>query len=109
MKQKTILLAGLAALFLAVPASAQRQKSAVPGLDEDSRKGEMARLAQKKAEEKFDATDEDKNGTLSRPEVAKHSPYIEENFDKYDKNKDGVLSWEEFIGHDRWKKQSPAK
>ena len=109
MNQGIIFLASIAGLLIAVPSIAQRQTSGVPSLDEGGRKGEMARLAQKKAEDKFDAADEDKNGMLSRAEVAKYSPYINENFDKYDKNKDGSLSWEEFIGHDRWKRQSVAK
>lgn len=97
------------ALALANPAQAQRQKSAVPDLDEDSRKGEMARLAQKKANDKFDAADVDKNGVLSPTEVAGQFPYIADNFGRYDKNKDGVLSWEEFIGHDRWQRQAKEK
>jgi Ca2+-binding EF-hand superfamily protein len=93
-------------LPVASVAIAQRPKTAVPNIDEESRKGEMARAAQKKANERFTAADEDKSGTISREEAAKHFAYIAENWDRYDKNKDGVLSWEEFVGHDKWKRQA---
>lgn len=84
-------------------------KSVVPNQDDVSRKGDMARIAQKKSEERFDSADEDKDGQLSRAEVAKHLPYFDANFERYDKNKDGVLSWAEFVGHDKWKRQPTPK
>ena len=79
--------------------------STVPHAGEASRKGDMARLAQQKSEERFDAADEDKDGQLSRAEVAKHLPYFDANFERYDKNRDGLLSWDEFVGHGQWKRQ----
>lgn len=83
-------------------------KSVIPDLNEASRKGDMARLAQQKSEDRFNAADEDKDGQLSRAEVAKHLPFYEANFERYDKNKDGFLSWNEFVGHDKWKHPSKA-
>lgn len=91
----------------AMPAHGQSPSGVTADLDATSRKGEMARLAQRKSNERFEAADEDKNGMLSRAEVAKHFPFFDQNFERYDKNKDAVLSWEEFVGHDNWKR--PAK
>ena len=106
---KAIFFALLACALSFNPAAAQSQKSGVPNLDEQSRKGDMARLAQKKVNDDFNMADEDNSGDLSRPEVAKHFPFREQNFERYDKNKDSNLSWEEFVGHDRWKREPKAK
>lgn len=76
----------------------------VPKLDDQGRKGDVARKAKEKATAQFDAADADKDGKLSREEVAKHFRYMSDNFDKHDADKDGFLSWEEFIGHNRWPK-----
>jgi hypothetical protein len=76
----------------------------VPKLDQEGRKGDMARLAAKSASEKFNAADTDKDGKLSPEETAKAMPYVAENFAKRDKDKDGFLNWEEYVGHNRWKK-----
>jgi len=98
------------ALLVLLPASAahaQRTKSIVPDLDAEGHKGDMARAAQKKANERFSKTDENNNGTLDKAEVAKHLPYVAESFEKYDKDGDGKLTWEEFIGHDKWKREPP--
>lgn len=91
-----------AALLLPIVAAAQ---SRIPSLDQEGRRGEVGRAAQKKAVERFDGADTDKDGSLSRDEVAAHSPYLSENFDRMDRNRDGTLDWYEFIGHDRWKKE----
>lgn len=91
----------LAALVCSGAAYAQ---SVVPKLDQEGRKGDMARLAKEQAVAKFDAADTDKDGKLSKDEAAKASPYLAENFDKRDTNKDGFISWEEYVGHDRWPK-----
>ena len=83
------------------PASAQ---TTIPALDQDGRKGDMARRAKDQAVAKFNAADGDKDGKLSREEVEKAFPYMAENFTKLDKDGDGFLSWEEFVGHNRWPK-----
>lgn len=103
MKQPTAIVAAsiLATLFCATAAHAQ---SVIPKLDQEGRKGDMARLAKEQAVAKFDAADADKDGKLSKDEAAKASPYLAENFDKRDSNKDGFISWEEYVGHDRWPK-----
>jgi hypothetical protein len=95
-------------LCLALPAAAfaQRQKSTVPDLEAEGHKGDMARAAQKKANERFDKADEDKDGLITKEEALKQLPYVGENFDKFDKSKDGKLTWEEYIGHDKWKRES---
>lgn len=90
--------------ILLVTAGATYAQTVVPQLDQSGRKGDMARLAHKQAQEKFDAADTDKDGKLSPAETAKTLPYLSENFGKHDKNKDGFLSWEEYVGHNRWKK-----
>lgn len=92
------------ALALVLAAGAACAQTAVPTLDQAGRKGDMARLAQQKAKERFDAADTDKDGKLSRDEVKAAMPYQSENFDRYDKDHDGFLSWEEYVGHNRWKK-----
>lgn len=102
-------LCALVIFHLAGAAYAQKQESRIPNLDEISRKGDMARLAEKNAETKFDAADDDKDGVLSRAELAKHMPYFDQKFDRFDKNKDGVLSWEEYVGHDKWKREPKQK
>lgn len=76
----------------------------IPSLDEPGRKGDLARAAKQRSATQFDAMDEDKDGRLSRTEVAKHSRYLTDNFDKLDADKDGHLAWEEFLGHNRWPK-----
>ena len=79
-------------------------QTVVPKLDQEGRKGDMARLAHKQAQDKFNNADADKDNKLSREETAKTLPYVAEHFAKYDKDKDGFLTWEEFVGHNRWKK-----
>lgn len=106
---KAIFLTLLTATLAFNPVAAQSQKSGVPGLDEKSHKGDVARQAQKKVNDDFNTADEDNSGDLSRPEVAKHFPFREQNFERYDKDKDGKLNWEEFVGHDRWKRDPKAK
>ena len=96
----------LIGLFACVSVLAQSQKSSMPDVGDASRKGDVARLAQQKSMEKFDAADEDKNGVLSRAEVAKHFPFFDQNFARYDLDKDGVLNWDEFVGHTRWKREA---
>lgn len=76
----------------------------VPALDQPGRKGDMARLVQQKAKEKFDTADRDKDDKLSREEALAAFPYMGEHFEKYDRDGDGFLNWEEYVGHDRWKK-----
>ncbi|OWW21670.1 EF-hand domain-containing protein [Noviherbaspirillum denitrificans] len=98
MKPSAILFVLLAAAGIA------HAQTIVPKLDQDGRKGDMARLAHKQAQEKFDAADTDKDGKISKDEAAASLPYIAEHFDRYDKDKDGFLTWEEFVGHNRWKK-----
>lgn len=86
---------------VSLPVAAQTM---VPKLDQDGRKGDMARLAKEQAAARFDAADADKDGKLSREEVAKTSQFLSDNFDARDGNKDGFLSWEEYVGHNRWPK-----
>jgi len=86
---------------LTVPTIAQTM---VPKLDQEGRKGDVARLARQKAQERFNAADLDKDGRLSQEEVAKDSPYLAEKFSERDTNRDGFLSWEEYVGHNRWEK-----
>lgn len=76
----------------------------VPKLTEDGRRGEIARMMKEKSAAQFDAADANKDGLLTRAEVATVSSYFAENFDKHDTNKDGFLNWEEFVGHNRWPK-----
>lgn len=99
MKRMTFL---AAALIFAGTAAAET--TMVPTLDQDGRRGDIARLAKEKAMAKFDAADENKDGKLSREEVAKYFPYMAQNFDRLDTDKDGFLSWEEYVGHNRWPK-----
>lgn len=97
-----------ALLALCVLSEPLRAQSMIPSLDEPGHKGDLARAAQRRSAAQFDAADEDKDGKLSLPEVAKSSRYLTENFDKLDRDKDGFLSWEEFLGHNRWPKQAPS-
>lgn len=91
--------------MLLIAAGWAQAQSIIPPLDQPGRKGDIARLAQQQAAEKFDKADKSKDGKLSREEVEAF-PYILEKFDSLDQNKDGFLSWEEFIGHNQWKKES---
>lgn len=93
------LLPALALAFLATAAQAQTM---VPKLDQEGRRGDVARQAKQRAMEKFDAVDENKDGKLSREELEKSAPYLAEKFSERDKDGDGFLSWEEYVGHDRW-------
>lgn len=91
----------LLACLLAQGAIAQTM---VPKLDQSGRKGDVARLAKQKAQERFAALDQDQDERLSRPEVERESAYLAEKFPVRDLNSDGYLSWEEFVGHNRWEK-----
>lgn len=98
------ILACFVTALLVVPALAAAQ-SKIPALDQEGRMGDVGRAAQKKAVERFDHIDADKDGKLSRSEVETHSDYMAGRFDQMDKDGDGGLNWEEFIGHDRWAKE----
>lgn len=91
-------------LILAFAGNAAAETSLVPSLDQDGHKGDIARLAKEKAMSKFDGADMNKDGKLSKEELAGSMPYLAKNFEKVDADKDGYLSWEEFIGHSRWPK-----
>lgn len=96
----------LSLLLPSLEAQAQRSpKTVVPELDAEGQKGDMARAVQKKANERFDKADANKDGFIAKEEAAVSLPHFAENFEKYDKNKDGKLSWEEFVGHDKWKRE----
>lgn len=92
------------ALLLAFPALSEAQ-TRIPTLDQKDHMGDVGRYAHQKAVERFDAADSNKDGRLSREEVAERFSYMSENFDRMDLDHDGVLSWEEFVGHNRWKKE----
>jgi hypothetical protein len=77
----------------------------VPKLDEEGRRGDIARINAEKARNRYAALDADKDDRLSKAEVA-GAPYLSENFDKHDKDKDGFLGWEEYVGHNRWPRQA---
>lgn len=97
----------LLAAALAAPALAQRTKTTIPNLDAEGKPGEIARAQFKKALEKFDRIDEDKDGSISKDEATRQfSEYEMSHFADKDKNSDGKLNWEEFLGHDRWKKDA---
>lgn len=91
-------------LVLYAASAVAHAQTIVPKLDTPGHKGDIARAEKKRAEERFDGFDQNKDGKLSREEVAGRSAYLTDNFDKLDLNKDGFLSWEEFVGHDRWPK-----
>lgn len=74
----------------------------VPKLDQEGRKGDVARMAKQKAQDRFSAMDKDKDGRLSPSEVEQDSPYLAEKFKERDLNRDQFLSWEEYVGHNRW-------
>lgn len=84
--------------------SAAYAQTMVPKLDQEGRRGDVARLAKQRAQERFAAADKNGDGKLSRDEVAQESPYLADKFDERDLNHDGVLSWEEFVGHNRWER-----
>lgn len=106
---RPFLTALLLGLFSTLSANGQATRSITPELDATGRRGDMARLAQKAANDKFEDADEDKNDLLSRAELAKHLPYYDQNFERFDKDKDGVLNWDEFVGHDKWKRTPRSK
>ena len=89
----------VAAALAVQPCMAQTM---VPNLDESGPRGDIARAERVRAAARFDALDLDKDGFLSREEVAKGGGYLADSFDRKDANKDGRLSWEEYLGHNRW-------
>lgn len=76
----------------------------VPKLDQEGRKGDVARIAKQKAVDRFNGIDKDKDGRLSPDEVAQDASYLAEKFPERDINHDGYLSWEEYLGHSRWER-----
>ena len=105
MKVSSLCFVLLIAAGWATAQSTKVQSTTIPSLDEQGRKGDIARMAQKQAAEKFDEADKDKDGKISREE-AEAFPYVLKKFDSMDTSKDGFLSWEEFVGHNRWKKDA---
>jgi Ca2+-binding EF-hand superfamily protein len=95
-------LLGPTLLFVMTANIVQADSSIVPKLDVEGRRGDMARLANQRALEKFNAADANGDGKLSKEEVENAFPFLSEKFAEHDKNGDGFLSWEEYIGHDRW-------
>lgn len=91
-----------ACAMLAAGAVAQTR---IPSLEQQDHRGEVGRYAHRKAVERFDGIDADKDGKLSRAEVAARSSYMSDNFERMDADRDGYLNWQEFVGHDRWKKE----
>jgi len=79
-------------------------QTVVPKLDQEGRKGDVARQAKQKAADRFTAIDKDKDGRLSKAEVDVDAAYLAENFQVRDLNHDGFLSWEEYVGHTRWER-----
>jgi len=102
MKASTVLFA-LSVLFATTGVA--HAQTVVPKLDQNGRKGDMARLAHQQAQDKFNTADANKDERISQEEASKSLPYVAEHFAKYDKDKDGLLTWEEFVGHNRWKKE----
>lgn len=86
-----------------VVALAQAQ-TIVPKLDQEGRRGDIARMVHDRAAKQFEQADLDKDGKLGRDEVATVSPFKAGAFEQYDKDHDGFLNWQEFVGHDRWEK-----
>lgn len=83
---------------------ASAAQTMVPKLDHEGRKGDVARLAKQKAQDRFTALDKDSDGRLSRSEVEPDSHYLAEKFPERDIDRDGFLNWEEYVGHNRWNK-----
>lgn len=107
MTRTTIVLACAVLALSSAPSLAQRTKTIVPDLNAEGKPGEIARAQFKKAVEKFDRADEDKDGRISKEEADKHfGEYEKAAFADKDTNKDGKLSWEEYLGHDKWKKDA---
>lgn len=77
-------------------------QSMIPKLDQEGRRGDVAREAKQKAIQKFDQADENRDGKLSIDELQKNSAYLAGKFTDKDKDKDGFLNWEEYVGHGRW-------
>lgn len=92
----------LLALAVAGCSVAGQAQTIIPKLDQEGRKGDMARLAKETAVKKFETADTDKDDRLSQEELAVGHSYMAANFERLDANKDGYLSWEEYVGHNRW-------
>jgi hypothetical protein len=92
----------LVTMGMVLVAGGLQAQTMVPKLDQDGRRGDVARQAKQQAMEKFDLADENKDGKLSREELEKHAPYLAEKLTERDKDRDGFLNWEEYVGHNRW-------
>lgn len=95
---------GFCVLLCAGLMNAATAQTMVPKLDQEGRKGDVARQARQKALERFNTADKDKDGRLSPNEVKQDSAYLAERFSERDTNRDGFLNWEEYVGHNRWEK-----
>lgn len=89
--------------FCATLSGVSIAQTMVPKLDQEGRKGDVARLAKQKAQERFVALDKDGDGRLSPSEIEQEQ-YLAEKFPERDLDRDGFLNWEEFVGHNRWNK-----
>ena len=94
----------MAAAAVALGCLVAQAQTVVPRLNEEGNRGDIARKMKEKSTAQFDLADTNRDGKLSKEEVATVSNYYASNFEKHDTNKDGFLSWEEFVGHNRWPK-----
>lgn len=80
----------------------QESKSIVPDINEEGRRGDIARKMLERSSATFLKADENRDYRISLAEATKHIPHIGRDFARYDKNNDDGVSWEEFTGHDKW-------
>ncbi len=80
----------------------QSSKSIIPDINEEGRRGEMARKMMAKSTSQFMEADMNQDSLISIEEAEQHLIFISKDFARYDKNKDSSISWQEFIGHDKW-------
>lgn len=81
---------------------AQAQKTVVPDINAEGKRGDFARTMHARSSLRFLRADGNHDYRISSEEASKHLIYIDKRFSRYDKNSDSSLNWQEFLGHNVW-------
>jgi hypothetical protein len=99
---KTVLSLIIMVLFGAHVAILQAQKSIIPDINAEGKRGEIARKMHERSSLLFLRADTNQDYKISLPEAEENLTFISKKFSHYDSNNDNSLSWQKYLGHNQW-------